>query len=112
MPNPPLFKVVNPFKHNPDLDSPEDNFVENAISSGIEKGIGNIGDKIVHFGQLKLEGILQNLSELATIALVCYYVYLGYKSMLKRDMLDLSRIFPVTMIYIIFRLVWKVVLHI
>lgn len=112
MPNPPLFKIVNPFEHNPDLDLPEDNFIENSISSGIEKGLGNMGDKIIHAGQLKLEGILQNLPELATIALVCYFIYIGYTTMLKKEIPDLSKIFPITMIYVIFRLIWKVILHI
>lgn len=113
MPNPPLFEIANPFQYNPTLDQSQNNFIQEGISKGIEKGLGNVGDKILNAGQVKAQSFAQNLPELATLALISYFIYLGYKSFIKRDVeLDLSKIYPITMIYIIFRLIWKVILHI
>jgi len=103
---------INPFVPNPAFNEPENNFIERGISSGIEKGLGKVGDSILHAGQLKLQGFAENLPELAGIALVCFYVYIGYKTFFKYDNNDLAKIFPITMLYVIFRLFWKVVLHI
>jgi len=113
MPNPPLFEIVNPFQYNPAFDQSQSNFIQEGISKGIEKGLGNVGDKILHAGEIKLKSFAQNLPELATLILISYFIYLGYKSFIKRDIeIDLAKIYPITMIYIIFRLVWKVILHI
>jgi len=113
MSNTPLFEITNPFQYNPAFNQPQNNFIEESISKGIEKGFGSIGDKILHAGELKLKGIAQNIPELATLALISYFIYLGYKSFIKQDIeLDLTKIYPITMIYIIFRLVWKVFFHI
>ena len=112
MPNPPLFDFSNPFVPNPAFNQPQDNFIQKGIENGIEKGFSNIGDKILHAGQIKAQSFAQSLPEFATIALVCFYVYLGYKTFIKREPQGLDKLFPVTMIYTIFRLFWKVVLHI
>lgn len=113
MPNPPLFEIRNPFEYNPALDQPQNNFIQEGITKGIENGLGSVGDRILHAGELKLQGIAQNLPELATLGLISYFIYLGYKSFIKRDIdTDLSKIYPITMVYIIFRLIWRVILHI
>jgi hypothetical protein len=81
----------------------------------IESGLGKIGDKIIHFGQIKTQSFAENLPELASIALISYLIYIGYKSFLTRG-IDLENIFaktyPAFMIYIIFKLFWRVVLKI
>ncbi len=112
MSNPILVNLVNPFVRNPSFDQPENNFIEQGISNGIERGLGKIGENILHAGQLKLESFAQNLPQLLGIALVSYYVYIGYKIFFKQNTKDLEYIFPVTIAYIIFKLFWKVVLGI
>jgi len=107
-----LVSLVNPFVPNTSFSEPESNFIERGISSGIEKGFGAIGDRLVHAGQLKAQNLAQNLPELAGLALVCYYCYVGYKTLFKPQENDLSKIFPVTMVYIIFRMFFKLVLGI
>jgi len=105
--------IVNPFIANPSLNTPEQsNFIERGISNGIEKGFGAVGDKIIHAGQLKAQSFAENLPQLLGMGLICFYCYVGYKTMFSPAKNDLSKVFPVTMVYIIFRLFWKVVLHI
>jgi len=108
----PLFQFPNPFKRNPNFDTPENNFIEDGISSGIENAFGNIGDKILHAGQLKMEGFVQNLPQIASVSLMVYLVYLGYKSFIKHDAPDFTCVYTSIMVYTIFRLFWKVILHI
>lgn len=108
-----LFDIPNPFVYNPAFDQPENNFIEKGISNGIEKGLGNVGDKIIHAGEVKLESAMVNLPELASLALICYLIYLGYKMFIVHDTkLDISKIYPIVMVYIIFKLVWRVIFHI
>lgn len=111
-----LFELVNPFVPNPALNQPQDNFIqkgiENGISSGIEKGMRKVSDNLFHVGQIKAQSFAENLPELATLALISYFIYLGYKVFIKHDSIELSKVYPITMIYIIFKLVWKVILHI
>ena len=108
-----LGDFVNPFVPNPAFNTPESsNSIERGISSGIEKSIGKIGDNLPHAGQLKAESFAQNLPQLAGLALVCFYVYIGYKVFFTQSTKGLEKLFPVTMIYIIFKLFWKIVLHI
>jgi len=108
-----LVGFANPFVPNPDFAQPEQaNFIERGISTGIEKGFGAIGDKILHAGQLKAQSLAENLPQLVGMALVCYYCYVGYKTLFKPQENDLSKIFPVTMAYIIFRMFFKLVLSI
>ncbi len=105
-------ELVNPFVRNPEFDKPEDNFIERGISNGIERAFDNMGDKILHAGQLKLESFAKNLPELASVALISYLVYLGYKAFIKKDIPDFTNVYTSIMLYTIFRLFWKVVLHI
>jgi hypothetical protein len=106
-----MMNVFNPFT-DPPLEQPPNNFIERGITEGIEKGMGKIGDKILNAGVVKLDSFAHNLPDLVTMGLVSYYVYLGYKTFLTRKPTDLSKVFPITMVYIIFRIFWKVVLKI
>lgn len=109
----PLFQIQNPFNTNPNFSTPEDNFIERGISNGIEKGVGKVGDKILNAGSVKAENFAHNLPEIASLALISYLIYLGYKSFVKKDaQIELEKIYPAFMIYIIFKLFWKVVLKI
>lgn len=101
-----LFPLVNPFVPNPELQKPENNFIENAISNGIEKGVGNVGDKIIHAGQTRLEGFMQNLPAIMAIGVTCYIVYIGFKTLWTGKLNDIIKIMPVIMFYIMFKLVW------
>ena len=107
-----LGRFVNPFVRNPDFDKPESNFIEQGISNGIERAFGNIGNKILHSGQLKLESFAENLPQIASVSLMAYLIYLGYRAFLKRDIPDFTNVYTSIMVYTIFRLFWKVVLHI
>lgn len=107
-----LFQFSNPFTENPNFNVPESNFIENGISKGIEKGIGNVGDKILHSAQIKTESFAQNIPQLASVGLMAYLIYLGYRTFLKKDLPDFSNVYTSIMVYTIFRLFWKVVLHI
>jgi hypothetical protein len=107
-----LGDFVNPFIPNPNLANPSDNFIERGISSGIEKGMGKFGENLLHAGQLKAQSFAENLPQLAGLALVCFYVYIGYKVFFTQSTKGLEKIFPITMLYIIFKLFWKIVLHI
>ena len=113
----PLFQLPNPFVPNPNFNTPEDNFIERGISNGIERGIGKVGDNIMNRGQVKLDSFAHNIPEIATLAMICYLIYLGYKSFIingrgKNYEFDFSQLYTIFMIYIIFKLFWKVVLHI
>lgn len=113
MSNPILGDLVNPFVRNPAFDTPEgSNFIERGISSGIEKGFGAVGDHFLHLGEIKARNMAQNLPELAGIALVSYYVYIGYKVFFKQNLDETRYIFPVTIIYVVFKLFFRVVLGI
>ena len=106
---------VNPFVHNPALDVPQDNFIQKGISDGIERGMGKVGDNLIHAGQVKTESFAHNLPEIATLALIMYLIYLGYMSFIKsgqKQEMNFSKIYPVFMVYIVFKLVWKVILKI
>jgi hypothetical protein len=107
-----LLGLQNPFTQNPDFSKPENNFIERSISNGIDRGIGNIFDRLLHLGQLKTQSFAENLPQIIGIAYVSYLVYLGYKTFFKYDAKYLDKIFPTTIVYIIFKLFWKVVLHI
>jgi|GEM_PF-6746501 len=109
--------TVNPFIPNPAFAKPEEaNFIEKGISNGIEKGLGNVGDKVLQAGKVKTESMMHNLPEIATLALVMYLIYLGYMSFIRKDgrkrEIDFSRMYVVFMVYIVFKLFWKVVLKI
>ena len=113
----PLFQLPNPFVPNPNFNTPEDNFIERGISNGIERGIGKVGDNIMSRGQVKLDSFAHNIPEIATLVMICYLIYLGYKSFIihgrgKNYEFDFSQLYTIFMIYIIFKLFWKVVLHI
>lgn len=107
--------LTNPFSHNPNFDTPESNWIESSISSGIEKGLGAIGDKIIHAGQVKAQSFAENLPQLASLALISYLCYLGYKTFLKNGANTeeiFSKIYPAIMVYIVFKLFWRIVLKI
>lgn len=113
----PLIQFPNPFVRNPNFDTPENNFIERSISNGIEKGIGSLGDKIIYSGQIKARSFAENLPELATLAMISYLIYLGYLSFIKSGKgvnveEVFSKIYPAFMVYIVFKLFWKVVLKI
>lgn len=112
-----LGDFVNPFVRNPAFDTPENNFIERGISQGIENGLGRVGENIMEAGKVKTQSFAENLPELATLALISYIIYLGYMSFIKGgksvDVEALfSKLYPTFMVYIIFKLFWKVVLHI
>lgn len=102
-----LFPIVNPFVPNPDLQLPENNFIESAISNGIEKGIGNVGDKIIHAGQVKLQGFMQNIPDIIQIGVVCLIVYIAFKTLFTGKTENLAKVCPILMMYTIFKLVWN-----
>ena len=110
-----LGEFVNPFVRNPSFDTPENNFIERGISQGIENGLGAVGKNVMDAGKVKTQSFAENLPELATLALISYIIYLGYLSFVKRnvDFEDVfSKIYPAFMIFIIFKLFWRVVLKI
>lgn len=110
-----LGEWADPFIRDPNFNTPqarEDNFIERGISNGIEKGFGAIGDKIAFSLKTKAESMAQNIPELASIALMTYLIYLGYRSFIKHDIPDFANVYTAIMVYTIFRLFWKVVLHI
>ena len=112
----PLFQFPNPFVRNPNFDTPESsNFIEKGISNGIENGFENLGNRILHAGQIKCQSLAESLPELASIALISYLIYLGYKSFFKNGT-DIeavfSKVYPAFMAYIVFKLFWRVVLKI
>lgn len=108
-----LGDFVNPFVPNPAFERPEaPNFIEKGISNGIEKAFGKIGESMLHAGELKARSLAQNLPELAGIALVSYYVYIGYKVFFKQNLDEMQYIFPVTIVYIVFKMFFKIVLGI
>ena len=106
------------FIPNPNFNStPEENFIERAISNGIEKGIGKVGDNLLHAGQVKTRSFAENLPELVTLALISYLIYLGYMSFIKNgNSVEVEalfkKIYPAFMLYIIFKLFFRVVLKI
>lgn len=110
-----LFQFQNPFTPNPNFNVPQDNFIQNGIEKGIENGFGKIGDKILNAGTVKLNNFAHNIPELASLGLIIYLSYLGYKTFL-RNGVNLEEIFekiyPSIMIYIVFKLFWKVILKI
>jgi len=113
MSNPILGEFVNPFVPNPAFNQPEaPNFIERGISNGIESAFGKIGENILHAGEAKAMSMAQNLPELAGIALVSYYVYIGYKVFFKQNLDEMQYIFPVTIVYIVFKMFFKLVLGI
>ena len=116
-----LGEWAKPFLSDPNFNTPQaqegSNFIERGISSGIEKGLGSVGDKIINAGKIKTQSFAENLPELASIALISYLIYLGYLSFIKNgkgvDVEEIfSKIYPSLMIYIVFKLFWKVILKI
>jgi len=106
------------FIPNPNFNSmPEENFIERGISSGIEKGMGKVGENLLHAGQVKTRSFAENLPELASLAMISYLIYLGYMSFIKNGKTVevealFQKIYPAFMIYIIFKLFFRVVLKI
>ena len=97
----PLFQLPNPFVPNPNFSTPQDNFIQKGISDGIEKGIGKVGDNILHAGQVKTESFAHNLPELATLALIMYFMYLGYMTFIRngrKQEMDFSKLYTVVMV--------------
>lgn len=102
-----MFPLVNPFVPNPELQQPENNFIEGAISNGIEKGIGNVGEKVIHAGQMKLEGFMQNVPSIIEIGVICFLIYIAWKTLFTGNTKDLSKAVPCLFIYTLFKLVWN-----
>jgi len=101
------------FIPDPNFDTiPESNFIERGISNGIERGFGKVGDNIINAGKIKSQNMVLHLPDLAGVILMVYLIYLGYRAFLKREIPDFSNVYTSIMIYTIFRLFWKVILHI
>lgn len=90
-------------------EEPKKSFIEEAISKGIERGFDAIGNKITSV----LYELAKGLPEIVDLMMICYIIYLGYICFLKRDIsTNFTKLYPIIMMYIIFKLVWKVILNI
>jgi len=111
-----LGEWADPFLSDPNFnkqtEKDSNNFIERGISQGIENGFDSIWNKIIHKGELKLDNFAVNLPQVASVTLIAYLVYLGYRSFIKRDIPDFANVYTSIMVYTIFRLFWKVILHI
>lgn len=107
------------FFYDPNFKTTEEtsSFIERGISSGVEKGLGKVGQNIMDAGKIKTQNFAENLPELATLAMISYLIYIGYLSFIKSgkgvDVEEVfSKIYPAFMVYIVFKLFFKVVLKI
>jgi len=89
-----------------------DNFIQKGIENGIANATNTIWDKITNAINYRLVELAKDIVPLVSIGLVCYYVFISYMVLFKSDPKYFSKALPITMIYIIFRLFWKVVLNI
>ena len=74
-------------------------------------GIGKGMQKLLK-RKIKSQNMALHLPDLAGVILMTYLIYIGYRSFLKREVPDFSNVYTSIMIYTIFRLFWKVILHI